>query len=158
MWFMDVFSRFSSFPPVMIWVPLLLMCCAAVYDLRSRTIPDWVPGALLTWGLLATALGWSGVPWLGVLSGVVIGFLLGLPLFAAGAFGGGDVKLVAALGAALGPMALLATLFWVAVAGGVLSVIALWRGRRDLAYVPAIALGLLVYSVRLELARHVLLS
>lgn len=138
----------------MVLVPLLLIGCATVCDLRSRTIPDWVPGAILAWGILATALGWSSVSWLGVLGGIMLGLLVGLPLFAAGAFGGGDVKLVAALGAALGPLALLSTLFWVAIAGGILAALALWRGRRDLAYVPAIALGLLIYSLHMELTRH----
>lgn len=142
----------------MVWVPLVLICAATVYDLRSRTIPDWVSGVLLSWAIVATALGWSGISWLGLLSGLVIGFVVGLPLFAAGAFGGGDVKLVAALGAALGPVALVLTLFWVAVAGGVLATIALCRGQRNLAYVPAIALGLLIYSLHLEFSRHAGLS
>jgi prepilin peptidase CpaA len=68
------------------------------------------------------------------------------------------LKLVVAVGAALGPAALLATLFWVAICGGVLAVVALIRGRRDLAYVPAIAMGLLVYWIHLELAGHALAS
>ena len=71
-----------------------------------------------------------------------------------GGFGGGDVKLVIALGAALGPLALLSALFWVALSGGLLALIAVIRGRRDLAYVPAIAMGLLVYFVRLEFWHH----
>ena len=45
-------------------------------------------------------------------------------------------------------------LFWVAISGGLLAIVALVRGRRDLAYVPAIACGLLLYSIRLEFLVH----
>lgn len=62
-------------------------------------------------------------------------------------FGGGDAKLIAAVGALLGPVGLLFALFWTAVAGGVLALIAMVRGQRDYAYGPAIALGYLAYLV-----------
>jgi prepilin peptidase CpaA len=57
------------------------------------------------------------------------------------------VKLLAGLGAVLGPAALLSALFWVVLAGAVLSAGAALRGRRELAYVPAIAAGLFVYGL-----------
>jgi prepilin peptidase CpaA len=95
---------------------------ACVTDVRSRRIPN-----VLTFGSAAAALlahglvgGFSG---LGTSAG---GWLLGtglfLPFFALGGMGGGDVKLLAALGAWLGPR----DVFWVAIyssiAGGVLAV------------------------------------
>ena len=60
----------------------------------------------------------------------MVGLLLFLPLFALRAMGGGDVKLLAAFGAWLGPV----LVFWVAVygaiAGGVLALLlVLWRRR-----------------------------
>ncbi len=58
---------------------------------------------------------------------------------------GGDVKLVAALGAWLGPIALMCVLFWVAVAGLLLSVVFWISGKKDLPYVPAIAIGLAIF-------------
>jgi Flp pilus assembly protein protease CpaA len=85
--------------------------------------------------------------WLGLAMGAVLGFALTAPLFWLGGIGGGDVKLVTALGACLGPWGLLQTLFWVAVAGGVLALVAKWRKQADFAYVPAILAGLLVYCV-----------
>ena len=74
-----------------------------------------------------------------------VGVSIGVFLFWLGGFGGGDAKLLAALGATLGPRALLPFLFYAAIAGGLLAGVALVRGKRDLAYAPAMALGLLVF-------------
>jgi prepilin peptidase CpaA len=136
----------------MAWISLPFLAIATVYDLREREIPDWLSLVLLGWAVAAVATGLSAVGWLGLVGGAALGLAIGAPLFALGAFGGGDVKLVTALGAALGPAALVATLFWVAIVGGVLALVAKWRGQRDLAYVPAIAIGLLIHLVRAELA------
>ncbi len=132
----------------------MFIAIAALFDLRRREVPHWIAPALVVLAALAIAGGFSDVTWSGFAGGAALGLAFTIPLYALGGFGGGDVKLVIALGAALGPVALLSTLFWVAVSGGLLAFVALIRGRRDLAYVPAIALGLLVYCVQLELVRH----
>ncbi len=59
--------------------------------------------------------------------------------------GGGDAKLIAALGMLVGPVGLLIVLFGMAIAGGVLSLVAICRGQRDYAYVPAITAGFIGY-------------
>jgi prepilin peptidase CpaA len=135
-------------------VALLFAGLAAVYDLRTREIPNWITASLAGCAVLATAVGWSEVSWFALIYGALLGFVLSFPFFAVGGFGGGDVKLVIALGAALGPLGLLMALFWVALCGGALAVIAIVRGRRAFAYAPAIALGILVYWIGLELGRH----
>jgi prepilin peptidase CpaA len=127
--------------------PLALLAAAVVYDLKSREIPDWISLALAAWAVLAAALGLHAAGWLGAAAGLALGFALTAPLFYLGGLGGGDVKLIAALGAALGPLALLSVLFWMAVAGGVLALVAKYRGEKDFAYVPAIAAGLLIYCL-----------
>jgi prepilin peptidase CpaA len=143
----------------MIFVAMLLAVVAAVYDLRKREIPDWISLALVGGAVLSTAAGWSQVSWLNLAYGLGLALVLALPFYGLGAFGGGDVKLVVALGAVLGPIGLLGTLFWMALCGGLLAAVAVLRGRRDLAYGPAIALGLVLYWVQVsmhwELARHV---
>ena len=101
---------------------------------------------------------WRTSRWIEFASGAALGFVLTFPLYALGGFGGGDLKLVVALGAALGPLALLSTLFWMALCGGVLACVAWLRGRRNLAYVPAIALGLLIYWIHLEFVGHAAMS
>jgi prepilin peptidase CpaA len=109
---------------------LALGAAAAGIDARTRRIPN-----ALTFGATAVALvfalatrGASGMGWSA--AGWIVGLLVFLPLFALRAMGGGDVKLLAAFGAWLGP----ALVFWVAVygaiAGGVLALLlVLWRRR-----------------------------
>jgi prepilin peptidase CpaA len=55
------------------------------------------------------------------MSGLLVGLGLLLPLFALRGLGGGDVKLLAALGAWIGPGAALWMVLWAAVAGGPLA-------------------------------------
>jgi len=138
----------------MIFIAIGLTLVATVYDLRRREVPGWIGAALVVCAVAAIGAGFTEVTWAGLALGAGLGLALTLPLYALGGFGGGDVKLVVALGAALGPLALLSALFWVALSGGVLALVAVIRGRRDLAYVPAIAIGLLAYLVRLEFWHH----
>ena len=125
-------------------VPLLLLALAAAIDLRRREVPDWVPVALLAWALLLLLAG-AGPGGGRALAGLGLGAGVGLLAFWSGGFGGGDAKLVAALGPVLGPSALAWTLAFGALAGGVLSLHARLRGQRELAYAPALAAGLAVF-------------
>jgi prepilin peptidase CpaA len=140
-----------------IWITLLLAAIAAIWDLRTREVPDWISIVILATAVLATACGWSSVKWGGLLSGLAIGFVLSAMVFYVGGLGGADVKLTAALGAVTGPLAILGVLFWTAIAGAVLALVAWSRGQRDFAYVPAIAAGLAIYAIWPEGLRYVLL-
>jgi len=99
---------------------VLVLTLSVVYDLRERRIPN-----ALTVGGLCAALVLRLVidPATAVdgLQGAGLGLAVALPLFALGAFGAGDGKLVVATGAFLGweglPMALLIT----GAVGGLLS-------------------------------------
>jgi len=101
----------------------------AVIDARTHWLPDELTQPLTWGGLLAAALGWSGLPLLHALYGAVAGYL---SLWALNAvfmlwrrrvgMGHGDFKLLAALGAWLGPealpgLALLASVSALLVAG-----------------------------------------
>ena len=132
---------------MMIIVALLLILIATVCDLRKREVPDWISIALLLAAIIATTLRVGETGWLGLAVGLALGLAIGTALFAWCGLGGGDAKLIVALGAVFGPLGLLSLLFWTALAGAGLAVVAHTRGQRDLAYVPAIALGLLVHVV-----------
>ncbi|MDB5390254.1 MAG: conserved rane protein of unknown function [Planctomycetaceae bacterium] len=121
-------------------IPIVLVGVAAIIDLRRREIPDWISVAIL---LMAVFQGINGTPAAGLnrLAAFLIAFWLGSFLFALGAWGGGDVKLLSALGAWLGFSALVTALFWMALAGGVLAVVAAIRCQRTFAYGPAIGFG-----------------
>ena len=126
-------------------VPLGFLIIAAACDLRSRQIPDVLSILVIVWALVAFGAGWQPVPFWSLLAGLAIALAVGLTLFSLGAFGGGDVKMLAALGFALGLERLVPTLFWIAVAGGVVAMVYLCRKQREVPYLPALALGLLLF-------------
>ncbi len=129
----------------MLWIAFAIVAIAGFVDLRRREIPDVFPIALLACGVAGAAIGW--LPWSSMVGGAALGFGLGALLFAVGAFGGGDAKLLAGIGSCLGPAPLLAACIFMGVAGGVFSCIALLRGARELAYAPAMGAGLLAQGV-----------
>jgi prepilin peptidase CpaA len=102
---------------------------AVVFDLRTRRIPN-----LLTFGAAAAALVYAvydgGLSGLGLAAaGWLAGAALFFPFFALGGTGAGDVKLLAALGAWLGPIESVWMAMFAAMAGGVLGlVVALVHG------------------------------
>jgi prepilin peptidase CpaA len=132
----------------MIWAFWTIIVLAVAYDLARREIPDWIPVLLGAAAVVATVTGLTTTGWTALVVGCALGLLLSGLFFALGGLGGGDVKLIAALGAALGPIALVHSLLWIAVSGGILAVIAGLRGKRDFAYAPAIAAGVLVHILR----------
>jgi len=122
---------------------LLLGCAAAVDDLRRRAVANWINLAALAGGLTyhawrggAAALGRSA-------GGAALGFALFFVFYWVGAMGGGDVKLMAAFGALLGPSGILLAALLAAPFGGLMAAaMASWKHEaRALPYAPAIALG-----------------
>ena len=91
---------------------------ATVFDLRSREVPDTISVLLLGWAVAVDALRLDGIGWGSMLVGLSVGLLASGIFFALGGLGGGDVKLIAALGAVLGHPAIWPALFWIALAGG----------------------------------------
>jgi prepilin peptidase CpaA len=110
-------------------VSLVISSIACVTDLRSRRIPNVLTfgAALGAFAFHAAISGWSGVMTAG--AGWLVGLALFLLPFALRGLGGGDLKLVAALGAWLGAATVLWLAAYTAVAGAVLAVVvALARG------------------------------
>src|SRR5215212_8490883 len=102
-------------------VVLGLVGVAAAIDVRTRRIPN-----LLTFGGAAVALAYHA--WTGGLHGLAlgaggwtIGLALFLPMFLLRGMGAGDVKLLAAVGAWLGPMGVVWCALYSVLAGGVLA-------------------------------------
>jgi prepilin peptidase CpaA len=126
-------------------IALLLLAIATVCDLQTREIPDWISIAIASLALGTAAIGWLGIGLVLVTIGGVAGLTIGYLLFRFAELGGGDAKLIAALGMLVGPAGLLILLFGMAIAGGVLSLVAMLRGQRDYAYVPAITAGFVGY-------------
>jgi prepilin peptidase CpaA len=110
-------------------VALTVGLIACITDVRSRRIPN-----VLTFGAAGAALLFHGVEagasgLMTAVAGWLVGVVLFLPFFLLRGMGGGDVKLLAALGAWLGP----GDAFWLAIytslAGGVMGIaVAFARG------------------------------
>jgi prepilin peptidase CpaA len=115
-------------PPVPIAgsVGLFVVACWVV-DVGTRRIPNLLCGPAICVGLLLNGLllGWSGL--LSSLSGVAVAVAILLAPFALGGIGGGDVKMMAAVGALLGPRLTLASLIAGMILGGVIVVFQLAR-------------------------------
>jgi len=74
---------------------------AAIADVRWRRIPRWLTVAALVTGLVVHGFrGW--MDFRSAAAAALLGFGAGLALFCLGAIGGGDLKLITALGAMLG--------------------------------------------------------
>lgn len=105
---------------------LLVALVGCVTDVRSRRIPN-----LLTFSAAAgafgyylagqglAAFGWSVLGW-------AVGLVMFLPFFLLRGLGGGDVKLMAAIGAWLLPTAAAWTALWAMVAGGPMALLLAW--------------------------------
>jgi prepilin peptidase CpaA len=127
----------------------MLALVAAGFDVfKKREIPDAIPILILLWAIVGAISGVTNRHWISILAGCAAGIGIGLVLFQLGGFGGGDVKLIASLGAVFGFAAEFSLLFYVAVAGAVLAIIAKARGQHEFAYAPAIAIGVLVVTLR----------
>jgi prepilin peptidase CpaA len=114
----------AQWRPLIEWVAIGgVSVLAAVCDVRTGRIPN-----VLTFGAAAAGFAFSalqaGPSGLGTsLLGCLAGLVLFLPLFALGGMGGGDVKLLAAIGAWIGPMGALQAALWASLVGGVMAVI-----------------------------------
>ena len=105
------------------WPTLIVVAIATFTDIRSRRVPNWlvlpfmVAGPIISivvaggHGLLESFYGWG-------LAAVVFGFLNWL-----GGMGMGDVKLMAAIGAWIGPSPLLIAMILTFLAGGVMAIV-----------------------------------
>lgn len=144
-----------------------LLIAAAWQDLRTLHIGNGLSVAIATlfcvWALTGLMAGTYTPPILGLSVACAASlFLLGAAAFAAGILGGGDVKLLSAVGLFAGPAGILDLLLVTALAGGLLGIAVLAGAplgpvsspgeatlRRRLPYGPAIAVGGLWVATRL---------
>jgi prepilin peptidase CpaA len=104
-------------------VVVLIAGMACLSDIRTARIPN-----LLTFGAAAAGVlylfassGWPGMA--EAIEGWAVGVLLFAPFFALGGMGAGDVKLLGAMGAWIGPREILWVALYASMAGGVMALI-----------------------------------
>jgi len=112
------------------------LIAAAASDIKTLTIPNWIPVSIVVLFLAQAALGWtlninevssSFIPSLVVGIATLIMFTF---LFALGQMGGGDVKLIAATSLWAGPELIFGFIVITTLAGGALALFALMRGTK----------------------------
>jgi len=106
------------------------MGAAAVIDLRTRRIPNILTATLAAVGIGLAAAGFGRVGLGAALLGCLLGLAFMMPGHIFGATGAGDVKLLAAAGALLGPKDTIYAFLYTAIAGGVLALVVAVARRR----------------------------
>jgi prepilin peptidase CpaA len=115
---------FSYPPPATVIVLLVVTMTAALFDVRSRRIPNWVSvsGAVLGIALNTFLADHVSGAWFS-LKGLALGFGVYFVLYLLRAMGAGDVKLMGAVGAVVGPSNWFAIFVLTAILGGIMAVI-----------------------------------
>lgn len=128
----------TEIPREVAYLVSLVLVEAAIIDGRSLKVPNWLTLHFALGGWVyaywvggAPLLGWS-------LVGAAVGLICLIPLYAIGGMGAGDVKLMAGIGAWIGPACTFWAFLWTAMAGGVM--------------------GLVMMATSGELARHLALT
>jgi prepilin peptidase CpaA len=107
-------------------IPLVVIAIsvvACVVDVRTRRIPNLLTFGAALGGLLIQILASGLQGALAAAGGWLVGTLLFLPFFLLRGMGGGDVKLLAGIGAWLGPADTVWLAAYSALAGGALGVV-----------------------------------
>lgn len=103
---------------------------AGAYDILYRRIPNWLvlPCWIAGFAVNAALAGWAG------LTAAALGFVLAMvvyfPLYLLRGMGAGDVKLMAAIGALVGPTAWLIIFIFSGLVGGVVAIFVMLVHRR----------------------------
>lgn len=101
---------------------LVVLALSVWFDVSEQRIPNWITAGGLVVALVLRALVGPEALGVGVMGGAV-GFSLGILLFAAGAMGAGDGKLLATVGAFMGLDTFLRCLPLVGAFGGLLALV-----------------------------------
>jgi leader peptidase (prepilin peptidase)/N-methyltransferase len=124
-----------------------LLLAITIIDFKTMEIPDWLIIALIP---CAVYFAFDGRPiWHRILGLFIISVpMVILMLIVEGAFGGGDVKLIAVCGFLLGYSRTLVAMFIAIVLGGVIAITLLAAGRKDktqhIPFGPCICAGVVI--------------
>ncbi len=110
----------TEVPVAVVWLVSAVLVEAAYIDGRQLRVPNWLTFHLVALGVAYSAFfgGREGLLW--SLEGLAVGLIALLPLYAIGGMGAGDVKLMAGVGAWMGPAYTLGAFVSSALVGGLL--------------------------------------
>jgi prepilin peptidase CpaA len=136
-------------PNAVTWIVSIILVEAAVIDGLKLRVPNWLTFHLILGGLLYGAWSHGSAGFLWALAGVAVGLASLLPLYAIGGMGAGDVKLMAGVGAWMGPVVTLWAFATSAIVGGVMAVaMVAWSGQFVRHWVQFQAIGHEILTVR----------
>ena len=119
----------TGIAPLPILFAFVLFTAALYTDIRTKRIPNLVTIPIALIGLVYHLLAAGSVAGLFyALKGLFLGCLLLIIPFMLGGMGGGDVKLLGALGALVGPVAVFWAFLYGAMAGGGIALFIMIRG------------------------------
>jgi prepilin peptidase CpaA len=136
-------------PQAVTWIVSIILVEAAVIDGLKLRVPNWLTFHLILGGLLygAWSHGGAGLVW--ALAGTAVGLASLLPLYAIGGMGAGDVKLMAGVGAWMGPAITLWAFATATIVGGVMAVaMVAWSGQYVRHWVQLQSIGREILTVR----------
>jgi len=120
-----------SYPVPVIQVGLaVVVLIAAIYDIRFRRIPNWLTlsGLLIGFGLNSFLFEMSGLRMAAF--GLGLALLIYFPLYLLRGMGAGDVKLMGAIGAIVGPANWFGIFLLSSILGGLIAIIlVVFKGR-----------------------------
>jgi prepilin peptidase CpaA len=113
--------------PTIVVTTLVFATLCVAGDLRERRIPNVLSGLGMVAGVVLNTVCFGTAGLVASLAGLAVAVVLLLAPFALGGLGGGDVKMMGAVGAFLGPLVTLQALLLGMVLGGVIMAIHLAR-------------------------------
>lgn len=120
----------TQLPNFLAMILAALVMTAALFDLRSRRIPNWLSLSGVLAGIALNTFLFELAGFEKALAGMATAFGVYFVLYLARAMGAGDVKLMAAVGAFVGPSNWLVIFLITALVGGVIALCFLaWRKR-----------------------------
>ena len=126
----EVIRPMTQATPAVVWLVSAILVEAAVIDGMKLRVPNWLTFHFVIGGLAFAAWsgGASGLLW--ATGGAALGLALLLPLYAIGGMGAGDVKLLAGVGAWMGPALTLGAFVATAITGGLMALaMVAWSGQ-----------------------------
>src|SRR4051794_8998381 len=111
----------AQVPQEVIWIVSALPIEAAVIDGLKLKVPNWLTLHMILGGLVFSVWAGGTVGLVRSVEGAAVGLALLLPLYAIGGMGAGDVKLLAGVGAWVGPWVTLQAFVATALVGGVMA-------------------------------------
>ena len=103
------------------FIPIILLGISAIYDLCYRRVPNYLTGVAAIIGLLLPWYVFDSSVLLKAYLGGILGLLMFLPPYIAGAMGAGDVKILGTLGLYVGIEKVFILVLYTALAGGILT-------------------------------------